>query len=404
MLMSGPRGGKWALVLLLASLAGACSGAGSAQSSPSAGSAHNSSSASSPKTSPSAAPTETPPSEPSAPAWGVVVSRVEAGVFYTVALVGIDGTVVASAQDNSPSEVICGDGVAAVVPLPVSTSNSRVYFMDHMGVVRFLAPNGDTGRATTVPFGQTRRSMFAVSPDDQRIAVIVADFAPAGASTRLYVEDLNGGGHHVELLRESGAFSLWPFGWGGASDLVLAKVQSCTQGIGPGCCGPLEFHVIDSTTGALKALVPEHGIGSYALLIAGPPSPAGVVGEYTALPPRAEINGAGVFTWDGNPAGGGWTIKGFTPIYLSPNGRRVAMTVDNNTTFNTQGESTWHTVAGMVACGWIDDQHLLTGVTVQGPEVPGGVQHQVRVVDVISGKVVPVDAQGACAGRIPGIL
>ena len=108
---------------------------------------------------------------------------MQAGIFYTVALVGIDGTVVATAQDNSPSEVICGDGVGAVVPLPVSTSNTRVYFMDHLGVVRFLAPNGDTGRATTVPFGQTRRSMFAVSPDDKRIAVVVADFTPGKSST-----------------------------------------------------------------------------------------------------------------------------------------------------------------------------------------------------------------------------
>ena len=65
-------------------------------------------------------------------------------------------------------------GAAALVPPPVSMSNTRVYYMDAQGVVRYLAPNGDAGRATTVPIGPARRAMFAVSPDDQRIAVIVA--------------------------------------------------------------------------------------------------------------------------------------------------------------------------------------------------------------------------------------
>lgn len=124
---------------------------------------------------------------------------------YTVSLVGVDATVVASAQASTPPfNVVCANAGAADVKAPVSTSNSRAYFSDAEGVVRFTAPNGDTGRATTIPIGSARRSMFAVSPDDKRIAVVVDEFTADGASTRLYVEDLNGGGNHVEVYTEVG--------------------------------------------------------------------------------------------------------------------------------------------------------------------------------------------------------
>lgn len=75
--------------------------------------------------------------------------------------------------------------------------------MDAQGILRFLGPAGDTGRVTSVnPGTASRRSMFAVSPDDSRIAVIVDDFNSSGAFMRLYVEDLNGGANHVELFTE----------------------------------------------------------------------------------------------------------------------------------------------------------------------------------------------------------
>src|SRR2546429_204782 len=109
-----------------------------------------------------------------------------------------------------------------------------------------LAASGDSGRATTVPAGTaSRRSMFAVSPDDQRIAVIVDDFNSTGASTKLYVEDLDGGGNHLDLFSQTGARTLWPVGWHGTNNLVVAVVASGTQGGGPFCCGPQELHVGD---------------------------------------------------------------------------------------------------------------------------------------------------------------
>lgn len=309
-------------------------------------------------------------------AYGVLVSPL-AAAGYTVSLVGIDGRVIASTQASSPAAVTCANAAAALVPLPVSTSNTRLYFMDGQGVVHFLAPNGDTGRATTVPIGAGRRSMFAVSPDDQRIAVIVDDFNATGASTRLYVEDLNAGAHHIDLFSETGAFTLWPTGWHGTNNLVVAKVPSCTQGGGPFSAGPQELHVIDPATAVRRFT-----IGGPTCPIAGPASPAGAVCETQTQ--------ASVLSWTAVTVRS-FAAAGLGSAYLSPGGGMVAIAPGPDTLLQEASR----TITGMQACGWIDDTHLFSG---------GDAQHQPRVADVTTGNVVPIAAQGDCAGRIPGGL
>jgi hypothetical protein len=296
---------------------------------------------------------------------------------YSVSLIGVNGKVVASAEASTPAAVTCANAAAGVVPLPVSSSNSRLYFMDGQGVVRFLSPDGDTGRATTVPIGAARRSMFAVSPDDQRIAVVVDDFNSTGAATRLYVEDLNGGGNHVELYSESGAFTLWPIGWHGPN-LVVAKTPACTQGGGPGCCGPQEFHVIDAATAVRRSIM-----GSSTCIIAGAPSPAGAVCDTSTQ--------ATVLSWTG-ASKGSFAVQGYTPAYLSPDGNLVAIVA-----YSTASTLLYPTnsAVNVAACSWIDNTHLLSS---------GDLQHQPSVGDVTNGQVVPVAAQGDCGGRIPGGL
>ena len=312
-------------------------------------------------------------------AFAVLVSPLST-TSYTVSLVGIEGRVVASQLASTPGAVNCANAAAAVVPTPVSTSDTRVYFMDAQGIVRFLAPNGDTGRATTVPIGAAQRSMFAVSPDDQRIAVVVDDFTSSGATTRLYVEDLNGGGNHVDVFSESGAYTLWPTGWHGTNNLVVAKVPACTQGGGPFSAGPQEFHVVDPRT-ALRRFT----VGGPTCVIAGPPSPAGAVCEDTAA-----LAQANVVSWTGTTSRS-LTIAGPTLAYLSPNGSQVALVGSAGTVIQESSRQ----FAGMQACGWIDDTHVFSG---------GDTQLQPRVGDVTSGNVVPIAAQGDCAGRIPGGL
>jgi hypothetical protein len=300
------------------------------------------------------------------------------GSTYTISLIGIDGKVAASAQASSPAPVTCGTtGGAAVLPQPISTSNSRAYFSDAQGVVRYLSPQGDTGRATTVPTGVSRRSMFTVSPDDQRIAVVVGDYTTSGVSLRLYVEDLNGGTNHLDIFSSTSTFGLWPVGWHGQS-LVLAKVSACTQGGGPFCCGMLELHVVDPAT-ALRRFT----IGNPQCVIVGTPSPAGAVCE------DKNFAQATVLDWTAvtNRA---FPVPGPTPALLSPDGRAVALVGSSKTTFDSPGQP-----LNMVACGWIDTTHVISG---------GDQQSQPRIGSLTTGAIIPVAAQGDCAGRLPGGL
>jgi hypothetical protein len=295
---------------------------------------------------------------------------------YTVSVIGLDGKVASSAQSSSPTNVSCGGTAAAVLPLPISTSNTRVYYLDAAGVVHFLGPTGDTGRATTLPAGGQQRSMFTVSPNDQRIAVVVSDFTVRGAETRLYVEDLHGGTNHTDLFSETGSYGLWPIGWH-ANSLVVAKVPTCTQGGAFGCCGPLELHVIDAYTGVRTVT-----IGGPSCIVSGPPTPAGVLCE------TAAVDG-NVFDWNGfltkgNPVG----LRRL--MFLSPDGQHYAAADSGKTVLVYEAVT-----LKMEACGWIDAAHVFSGSDGQGQ--PG-------VGDITTGTVVPVAAEGTCAGRLPGGL
>jgi hypothetical protein len=364
--------GRLAVVLIMAATAGACDtpGTSSKVASPSR------------LSTPSAVPPAGSTPAPVTSALGVLVGTTSTDM-YTVSLVGIDGRVVASAPANRPVAVSCADAAAAIVPPPVSTSNARVYFMDDKGVVRFLGANGDAGTAAKVPAGTpARRSLFAVSPDDQRIAVIVLDFTSSGASTRLYIEDLNGGGNHLELFSQTGAFTLWPTGWHGINNLVVAKVGACSQGGGPFSSAPQEFHVVDPAN-AIRRFT----IGGPTCVIVGPPSPAGAICEN-----QSNYQIATIYDWTGVQIGG-FPIGDATPALLSPNGKLVAVLGDATRARTAIFPSS--VVVNLYACGWIDDNHILSG---------GDTQHPAGVGDVASGKVVQVAATGDCAGRIPGGL
>jgi hypothetical protein len=220
--------------------------------------------------------------------------------------------------------------------------------------------------------------VFAVSPDDRRMAVAVIDFVAGGASTRLFVDDINPTGARNLIFSESGSFTLWPVGWH-AGDLVVAKVPSCTQGGGPTCCGPQEYHVVDPATALRK-----YTVGGSTCIVVGAPSPGGTMCENTTF------TSASVLSWTGATVTS-YPISGPIGAYLSPSGLKVAL-VDNTGTSILGSNVTWH---GLLACGWIDEIHVFSG---------GDQQQQPIVGEFPDGITFPVAAQGACAGRIPGAL
>jgi len=363
------------VLLVLAAATAACGGSAG----PPTVASHTPSPAQNSPAASAAAAAPTPSSPPAVTsAYGVLVGSLS-GSSFTVSLIGTDGKVVASSEASTPPLVTCANAAGAPLPLPISTSNSRAYFMDAQGVVRFLAPSGNSGRATALPAGtSSRRAMFAVSPDDSRIAVIVNDYTASGAATRLYVEDLNGGGNHLDLFSESGARTLWPIGWHGANNLVVAVVPSCTQGGGPFCCGVQELHVVDPATAARRFTL--GGITSCPIV--GSPSPAGVI--------CWDGSTSKVFNWTAATIRS-YPMQGPEVQLLSPSGSQVALIDNTGTTFL----GTKISMPGLYACVWMDEAHVLAG---------GDSQHQPRVGNLGDGSVVPVAAQGDCGGRLPGGL
>ena len=384
--VSAPRSAAWlaGLVTLLTACSLGGGGNNVASHSPatssSAASSPSGSAASSPSGQPVTSPSPTQAPQPVTGAYAVLYST-QAAPTYTVTIVGVDGKVVASASASTPPGVSCANAAAALVSPPVSMSNSRVYFMDGQGVVRYLGISGETGRATTLPASSaSRRAMFAVSPDDQRVAVVLDDFTAGGAATHLYVEDLNGGGNHVDLFSESGSYTLWPVGWHGTNNLVLGKVASCTQGGGPFCCGLQELHVVDPATATRRFT-----LGGPGCVIAGPASVAGVVCEDTAgFTTARDVN------WTGGTFNT-FPIQGPAPAFLAPDGMHAALVVNGQTRMSPVTIR----YMDMQACGWIDSTHLIAG---------GDLQTQPRVGDVLAGTTVAVATQGDCAGRLPGSL
>jgi hypothetical protein len=333
--------------------------------------------------SPSARASGGPSTNPAAASYGLLLS---AG---SLELVAPNGAVGPTATVAAPSAQSCGQGAAAVVQPPVSASADKVYFRDGDTKIRFVTPSGQTGEATTVPGSATLVSFFSVSPDDQRIAVVVEDLSAASTiSLRLYVEDLSGGGHHADIYstttpKDKNPTTLWPMGWHQGL-LVLALVTACT--FEPAGLSPSEWHVSDAVTAARQVTIGGNCILSYW------PSPAGVacVDNGTNLQATA-------YDWSGKVTASIPVTSSDYQSGLSPSGAHVFFATGQGIgapapatrVFTVGAGPAGGTVAGHSACLFIDESHLLA------PDA---------VIASPSGAVTPLPASGICAGRFPGGL
>jgi hypothetical protein len=311
-----------------------------------------------------------------------------------------DGGVGASVPIAPSSVQFCSSNQdGAMQPPPVSGSNNHIYFRDGDTKIRMVVPPSTAVDVTTVPGSASVVSSFSVSPDDQRIAVLVEDVSSGtGISLRLYVEDLRGAGNHADIYttvipKDKRGLTLWPMGWHQGA-LVLADVQACTfEPIG---VLPSEWHVSSATTAARIATIRNNNcfLGFW-------PSPAGV----------ACTDGTGVTTtydWAGKVVtvvGAG--VQGFESSVagVSPAGHSVFFSSRSGiggpppaTRLVQLGPGPYATVQGHSACLWIDEAHLLApDAVIQFPaETPGNVQ--------VSATATPLAQAGVCAGRFPGGL
>jgi hypothetical protein len=334
-------------------------------------------------------------------------------VSGTLEVVSTCGKVVARAKVAPSTVQFCGpatpgpggpSGLGAVTQPPVSATRDKVFFRDGDTRIRYLTVDGRTGDATTVPGGPNIISFFSVSPDDLRIAVVVVDLSNVNTADqliaagqisadsiklRLYVEDLQGGGHHADIYsvtwtnKQGGINTLWPMGWH-TGQLVLAVMSACNYERVP---PPLEWHVADAATANRLATIPgasNNCVNSYW------PSPAGVACvDFTK--PEARI-----YDWTGKVTATAPTENFGNQSALSPSGRLLSLSNGGGlgdpapvTRIASVAGGAAVTVTGHMACLWIDDS---TWMSIDA------------VVAFPSGVARLLPALGQCAGRYPGGL
>jgi hypothetical protein len=343
----------------------------------------------------------------------------------TLEMITPEGVVGPTASVAATSVKTCAAGLNAWLEPPVSATSDKVFYRDGDTKIRFLTPAGQTGDATTVPGSATAVSFFSVSPDDQRIAVLVEDFSGATKiNLRIYVENLVGGGNHLDIYSATtskgpGATTLWPMGWH-QGELVLAQMKACTND--PTDLTPSEWHVANASTGARLVTinsVTNHVCPGHTQYCA-PGSTYATTCSLSLWPSASgvpcvsqeQVPSATVFDWTGKLVAT-LNLKSSMPnsypgTYsgLSASGQRMflstpglceavdacpALWTEVNTTFRQGGADYVSAMGNNGACLWIDESHLLA------PDAVMSLSPATITRTALSGI-------GTCAGRYPGGL
>jgi hypothetical protein len=349
----------------------------------------------------------------------VVTTPADQG-HYTITLVGADGRTVTSAKAaygdrkpvpfpgsaaaGKPSGMIDPSyhpiayrqpslptaGICCDTELPtISISNTRVYFPDGPTTVRYLGRDGSTGVATSLPNPTAKtRAVFSVSPDDQRIAISVFDWSDVGPMfSILTVQDLNGGGHPVEVERSFPLYS-WPVGWHGRN-LALARIP--VFGGAPNPNAATAYSLVDPTTREELAY-----LGGMTCPVVGPLSGAG-----TACV-AARCHCIMAVDWSGteNPTYTYADPSEFNWAALSPDGHAVIFSENYGPKSGLgiwrDGSVSFTPTYGAQQMWWLDAMH-----TIVGCATGGGCY---TVTDLGNGTTVQVTLPGSIVGVLPGGL
>ena len=302
---------------------------------------------------------------------------MEGGAAYTVSLVGLDGRVAATATGAKRT-------IGTLVQMPnISASDSRVYYLDGNSKVMFLRPDGTTGLATNIPLPSNSAAVFAVSPDDLRIAVAVITF-PFPATTRIYVENLAGGGNHFDLFSSSTVIE-WPVGWHQGHLVIGVGINVPPQNAYEGFAYAFRgYHVADPATGTRIATVCDGYDAS------GPPVPAGTV---CVNYPNYEVS-----DWSGatRPAPSDGGCGGGA---LSPDGALIAVCGPTGVTLVARDGTTVTTPYGATDLGWMDPTHVVIHLVTHLDD-----DSSLTILDIRSMGVTPIQTIGFFGGTIPGGL
>jgi len=296
---------------------------------------------------------------------------------YVVALVNGTGRVVARVTASVPPmlSVASPGGVsgALATPLPpVTISGSRVYYLDDgAALVRSLTPSGTVAAVTHVPGGTTAHVAIAVTPDDRRIAIGVVSYSvftrngtPTGndmipATTRIYVQDLRGGGSAPIFSLASRTVAEWPVGWVNGRVVVAVSAPGTQHGSSNPYNAFYGYHVASATTGQrLATLCASNPTTRAAPSAVGPLVPGGTL---CLRADRWYLD-----TWDGS----GRLLPGFAPTpysaaALAPDGHTLAWDSAGRVIIQRGGGQPTTTGVAGTPLGWIDVSHLV--VAMGGP-------------------------------------
>ncbi len=177
-----------------------------------------------------AAPTPSATPIPAGPYAVVVTNAPRAGATYDILLVDTQGQVVTRVTAKLP---LLKPNQTITLPL-VSASNDLVYYLDGDTDIRSLTPAGATAPVKTIAAGTGSILGFAVSPDDQRIAVSLINQASDQSKDtgHGYVEDLVDSANHVDLFDNTSTDSLrWPLGWHGTDIVDAVERRGWVRGL-----------------------------------------------------------------------------------------------------------------------------------------------------------------------------
>jgi hypothetical protein len=353
-----------------------------------------------------------------------VVGSQNAGIGpYTLGLVNAQGIVVAAVTANTPSDYYSsGD------PAITSTSDSRLYYEDGNTNIDYLTSTGQHGVAFTVSRPSGALVVFAVSPDDSRVAVAVLTNFNGDAppyTSHMYLMAM-GGGIQQTLFdgnsRSSTAPLTWPVGWDGDNLVVAQTLPAYFGGFVPGT-GPCSGG--SDCASQLRVFNP-------ANKTLGPPLCAAVTGAPTAAgiacavaSQLQAISWSGVITSFGSYSPGPNSED--SPVWggscmLSPHGAVIACASDlvANVTVHTIPAQAFR-AGGVVQklpnpldfqlIGWLDGNDVV--VTTGGSPITGGSLGGLAVENIVTGKRIPVSlakspnpysVQWQFFGVIPGAL
>jgi len=309
----------------------------------------------------------------------------------SVSLVASDGAVVATTPvDPAPLRI-------HTLMSWTSASRTRVYYLNSGSEVRFLAPDGTTGAVTRIALGTTEQAGFSVSPDDSKIAVaifIYTAFPDANyTGMRLYVEDLNDGGHHVDIF-SSTTVAEFPVGWTNGHLILAVTNPRCCQVQPLNPYDAFSYHVVDPATGTRLA-----GLCNNSSVPEGPIEPIGAVCSAGGFAPIYQ-------RWDGTTFDAPAAVPNPTQYLnaISPDGTRVAVGQPRIGIWGPLGHGEELDQSGYVL-GWLDENHLV----IQQADSPA--LSVLEIVDsLVAGRlwqlraISEISAEGAYLGTFPAAV